>query len=151
MKCLRARWLGFFCSISICISTYDSFVRVYKLTNPTGITPLFIHNKLLLEIWWLGFLCLCMVLVLTGSWLFAPTFLLRLTTHETTSHMVITFNAFILYTVFNLVSVELFQTVLDLNFALYCSCANSTLLFKMKIKLYLHVFFLDTNKCLNFN
>lgn len=38
--------------------------------------------------WWLGFLCLCMVLVLIGSWLFAPTFLLRLTTHETTSHMV---------------------------------------------------------------
>lgn len=36
----------------------------------------------------LGFLCLCMVLVLIGSWLFAPTFLLRLTTHETTSHMV---------------------------------------------------------------
>lgn len=29
-----------------------------------------------------------MVLVLIGSRLFAPTFLLRLTTHETTSHMV---------------------------------------------------------------
>lgn len=45
-------------------------------------------RKTRLQIWWLGFLCLCMVLVLIGSWLFAPTFLLRLTTHETTSHMV---------------------------------------------------------------
>lgn len=35
---------------------------------------------------WLGIRCLCMVLVLIGSRLFAPTFLLRLTTHETTSN-----------------------------------------------------------------
>lgn len=80
------------------------------LVNCSDIRPV-------LQTWWLGFLCLCVVLVLTGSWLSTPTFLLRLTTHENNQPHggdVIAFKQF---------------SILHLSFCclLYCSCANTKL------------------------